>query len=121
MDIQSLSSTVPTAVMPRQQTAVTETSEAKAQGTNQPLLASNAASAPVRAEQLDSAVKAANDFVSGVNHSLLFSVDDETGTSIVKVIDKNTKEVIRQIPSEEMMVIAKALNTIKGLLVHQKA
>ena len=78
-------------------------------------------SAPASREQLDSAVKAANDFVSSVNSSLEFSVDKETDRFVVKVVDINTKEVIRQIPSEEMLNIAKALDTIKGLLIYQKA
>lgn len=78
----------------------------------------NAQSAP---EQLKAAVKAANDFVSLVNNSLEFNVDKDTGMTVVKVIDKNTNDVIRQIPSEEMLAIAKALDTVKGLLLQQKA
>lgn len=72
-------------------------------------------------QQLDEAVQAISDFVSSVNNSLQFSVDDTTGKTIVKVIDSNTQEVVKQIPSEEMLVIAKALDGIKGLLVQQKA
>jgi len=72
-------------------------------------------------KQLDEAVKVVNDFVGLVNNSLHFSVDDDTGKTVVKVIDIGTKELIRQIPSEEMLAIAKALDGIKGLLLHQKA
>ena len=72
-------------------------------------------------EQLKEAVKATNDFVSLVNNAVEFSLDDDTGMTVVKVIDKGTKEVIRQIPSEEMLAIAKALDTVQGLLVRQKA
>lgn len=72
-------------------------------------------------QQLDEAVKAVNDFVKSVNNSLQFSVDGDTGKTVVKVIDSATKEVIKQFPSEEMLAIAKALDGIKGLLVHQKA
>ena len=78
-------------------------------------------SAPVNGQQLDQAVKAVSDFVKLSNKSLLFSVDDATGRSVVKVVDAETKEVVTQIPSEEMMAIAKALDSLKGLLVHQKA
>ncbi|KXB30459.1 hypothetical protein AT959_14095 [Dechloromonas denitrificans] len=62
-----------------------------------------------------------NDFVGTINNSLKFSVDDETGKTIVKVMDVDTKEVIKQIPSEEMIAIAKAVDQLKGLLVQQKA
>lgn len=72
-------------------------------------------------DQLKEAVKATNDFVSLVNNAVEFSLDDDTGITVVKVVDKNTKEVVRQIPSEEMLAIAKALDTVQGLLVRQKA
>ena len=72
-------------------------------------------------QMLDEAVKTVNDFVMTVNNSLQFSIDDDTGVTVVKVIDSATKEVIKQIPSKEMLELAKALDSIKGLLVHQKA
>ncbi|MBI4741810.1 MAG: flagellar protein FlaG [Betaproteobacteria bacterium] len=74
-----------------------------------------------KGQQLDQAVKAVSDFIKQANNSLAFSVDEDSGTTIVKVIDNDTKEVIKQIPSEEMLAIAKALDSIKGLLIHQKA
>jgi Uncharacterized flagellar protein FlaG len=48
-------------------------------------------------------------------------VDGDTGQLVVKIIDRSTKEVIRQMPSEEMMAIAKTLDSIKGLFVTQTA
>ena len=39
----------------------------------------------------------------------------------MKVVDASTDEVIRQIPSEEIISIAKALDKLQGLLVEQKA
>ena len=72
-------------------------------------------------EDVANAVKATNEFVGSINDALQFSIDDETGKTIVKVIDTNTKEVIKQIPSEEMIAIAKALDKLKGLLLQQKA
>ena len=83
--------------------------------------ASEARSEPVSREQLNQAIKATKDFVGSIHSSLDFSVDEDTGSVVVKVIDKETKEVIRQFPSEEMLSIAKALDSIKGLLVKQKA
>jgi len=72
-------------------------------------------------EQLKDVVKAVNDFVKPFNDSLQFSIDKDTGTTVVKVIDTGTKEIIKQIPSEEMLALAKALDQLKGLLVKQKA
>lgn len=72
-------------------------------------------------EELEKATKEMNDFVQTINSSIEFSVDKDTGSTVVKVIDTATKDVLRQIPSEEMLAIAKAIDKVKGLLVHQKA
>ena len=57
-----------------------------------------------------------------------FSVDDKTGRFVVKVIDSQTKEVIRQIPSEEMLAISRHLadsleemDDSRGFLIELKA
>lgn len=72
-------------------------------------------------QQVEDAVKSVNEFLKPINDSIQFSIDDDTGISIIKVIDIATKDVIRQFPSEEMLSIAKAIDQMKGLLVQQKA
>lgn len=72
-------------------------------------------------EELANMTKAVNDFVKPFNNALQFNIDDSTGQTVIKVIDTDTKEVIKQIPSEDMLALAKALDQIKGLLVKQKA
>jgi flagellar protein FlaG len=78
---------------------------------------------PVEAnrQQVEDAAKAVNEFIKPLNNSLQFNIDDDTGKTVVKVIDTATKEVIRQFPSEEMLSIAKAIDKMQGLLIHQKA
>lgn len=72
-------------------------------------------------QQLESAVKAVKEFTQPIANNLEFSLDDATGKTIVRVVDTSTKEVLRQIPSEEMLEIAQALDRLQGLLVRQKA
>lgn len=72
-------------------------------------------------DELAQMTKAVNDFVKPLNSALQFNIDDSTGQTVVKVIDTDTKEVIKQIPSEDMLALAKALDQIKGFLVKQKA
>ncbi len=48
-------------------------------------------------------------------------MDDSTGKTVIKVVDSSTNELIRQIPSEEMLEIARALDRLQGLLIRQKA
>lgn len=76
--------------------------------------------APAR-EQLEAATESVRTFVQPINSNLEFSVDDDTGQLVVRIIDRTTKEVIRQMPSAEMLSIAKALDSIKGLFVKQSA
>jgi flagellar protein FlaG len=72
-------------------------------------------------QELEEAVQQVNDFLKPINDSIQFNLDDDTGKTIVKVVDLATKDVIRQFPSEEMLSIAKAIDKMKGLLVQQKA
>jgi len=111
------------------------TAEPSGMEVRQARTAQNASAAPVQTEQavtrtekvetsrqeLEDAVKAVNDFLKPINNSIQFNLDDDTGKTIVKVIDLATKDVIRQFPSEEMLSIAKAIDKMKGLLVQQKA
>lgn len=53
---------------------------------------------------------------------LRFSVDESTGKSIVRITDPVTREVIQQIPSEQLLAIGKALDRFQqGLLLNRKA
>jgi len=54
-------------------------------------------------------------------NDLEFSVDAESGRVLLRVRDKETQELIRQIPSEEMLAIADALDRLQGLLLKQTA
>lgn len=69
---------------------------------------------------VDQAVQKINDTLQTLSQKLEFSVDKETDAFVVKVVDKETKEVIRQIPSEEMLNLAKALDKLQGLIIKDR-
>ncbi|TAK89941.1 MAG: flagellar protein FlaG [Burkholderiaceae bacterium] len=75
----------------------------------------------VDTQRLQAAVDQANRFMQGVARNLEFSIDHDSGKTIVKVIDSETQKVVRQIPSEEMMAISRALGRLKGVMVEQHA
>ncbi len=50
-----------------------------------------------------------------------FSIDKNTGKSVVRIMDSNTGKLIQQIPSEQMMEIAQSIGKTQGLLLNQKA
>ena len=87
---------------------------------------SDAPQPPLRVQQPDrdtveAAATSVREVVQPINSNLEFSVNGDTGQLVVKIIDRSTKEVIRQMPSEEMLALAKALDSIKGLFVKQTA
>jgi flagellar protein FlaG len=51
---------------------------------------------------------------------LSFSVDEETGTTVINIIDNETDEVIRQIPPDEILHLKKRMGEIQGLLLDRK-
>ena len=60
-------------------------------------------------EDLDEAVSRLNDFVQSVQRDLEFEVDDDSGRTVVRVIDQQTDEVVRQIPDELALRLAENL------------
>ena len=55
------------------------------------------------------------------NRSVSFTRDQETGTDIIKVIDDNTGNTIRQLPSEELLTFMKNLTRMLGTFLDEKA
>lgn len=66
-------------------------------------------------EQLEKAVVAMNDYVQSINRDLQFSVDEETERTVIKVIDSQSGELIRQIPDEVFLELARKLNDGGGV------
>lgn len=76
---------------------------------------------PSRAE-MEVAVKQMQSFASQiVSRDLNFSIDEASGETVIKVVDPATDEVVRQIPSEEVLRIARSLESGRGFLVETKA
>lgn len=73
------------------------------------------------AVKLDNAVDAINKFLKPVASSLEFSIDQNSGRSIVQVIDTDTKDVLRQFPSKEALAISQELDRYQGMLLKDKA
>ncbi len=75
-----------------------------------------------RTEELSEAVETMRQLVeSKAPNSLQFSIDDATGRTVVKISDAKTGETIRQIPSEEMLELARSLDKMQGMLLEQEA
>jgi flagellar protein FlaG len=85
------------------------------------------ASAPAEAveaatpAQLEQAVGEVNAALQLRSVGLRFEVDADTERLVVKVVDRDSGELIRQIPSEEALRIARVLGRAPGLLMDRSA
>lgn len=77
--------------------------------------------------ELQQAVDVVNQAVALEQRSLSFSIDDVSGRSVIKVIDYETEELIKQIPSEELLKVAQDIKRLQdemgqsvGLLIDNK-
>lgn len=74
------------------------------------------------AAQLKSAMDSINQALKQSNKNLEFTVDTESKDPVVKLVDSETGDVIRQYPSEEALSIARSIDDFQqGMLIKQKA
>lgn len=76
---------------------------------------------PLDATMLEKAVKDLSESAQNLQRSLQFSIDESSGRTVIKVIDKLTQEVIRQIPEEHVLALAARLDKSLGRLVQDEA
>ena len=74
---------------------------------------------PLEREQLEQMAQQLQDFMGEMNRSLQFKVDEDSGRDVIKVLDKNSGEVIKQYPSEEVLSLVSKLSESAGILIDQ--
>jgi len=67
-------------------------------------------------EELSKLVASMQNKVSHLSSELEFSVDDDSGKSIIKVTERATKDVIWQFPSEQALQVTHELDRFKSML-----
>lgn len=72
-------------------------------------------------DPLANAIEAINKMLDPMARGLQFSIDQSTGKTVVKLIDRETNEVLREMPSRELLSIARALDRVQGLLFNGHA
>ncbi len=88
-------------------TAETRANEARAETTR------------LSAAQTQQSLDEINKVMDALSISVQFQVDPDLDAAIIRVVDQQSGEVIRQFPSEEAVRMAKALDNLKGLLFAQ--
>lgn len=82
---------------------------------------SAAGAGPKQSDDIKQAVKDLNSYAQSLSRDLHFSIDETSGETVIKVMDHESGELIRQIPSEELLAIAHSLESAQGLLLSTKA
>lgn len=72
--------------------------------------------------EVQRAVDSLNKTLKQTNNNLEFSVDNDTKKLLVKLVDTETGDVIREFPSQEALAIARSIDRFQqGLLIKQQA
>ena len=71
-------------------------------------------------EKLQKATAQLNELMKNGQRSLNFSVDDVSNKVIVKVVDRSTSELVRQIPTKEALELAEHIEGMMGLIFNRQ-
>ncbi|RTR39332.1 flagellar biosynthesis protein FlaG [Shewanella canadensis] len=72
-------------------------------------------------EELQNLVEDLSSMMSVMRKGLAFKIDEHSGTNVVSVMDIESGDLIRQIPNEEALKLARKLTEVTGLLMQTEA
>ncbi len=72
------------------------------------------------AAQIQAAVVSLNQSAQFLNRGVTFSIDQSTKETVVKVVESGTGTVIKQIPSQQALAIAQAIDSMQQGMLHQQ-
>ena len=76
---------------------------------------------PPTKEQVEQVAARVKDLLRGTASRLEIEIDPDLHKAVIKIFNGESGEIIRQIPSQEILDLAKNLNEPKGLLVRERA
>ena len=72
-------------------------------------------------EKLEQAAARIKDVLRGTTSRLEIEIDSDSHKAVIKILNGESGEIIRQIPAQELLDLAKHLDEPKGLLVEERA
>ena len=69
--------------------------------------------------KIQEAMKILNEKLASKDNSIQFRVDETLDRSIITVVNDKTGEVVRQLPTDEMLQAARNIESLKGILVKE--
>ena len=80
-----------------------------------------APTAALAAQAVKKAVSDANEALRSFSQAVEFEYDSDADVTVIRLVDTQDNKVLRQIPSPEMLDIARALERMQTMLVRGKA
>lgn len=111
----------PVMVSTQSNAEATAPAQANVRSATAPVESVTATQSELNDAELQKAVEHINRTLDIERNSLQFEVDADTGKTVVRLIDKHTGDVLRQVPSEEVLAIARAIPPISGALIKDTA
>ncbi|NOX34968.1 MAG: flagellar protein FlaG [Deltaproteobacteria bacterium] len=87
------------------------------EGPQRPDLSKEIKPSEVSRKDVEGMVETLKDLTKTIQTKLDFSVDESTNDFVVKVIDKDTNEVIKQIPPESLLKLQEKMQELTGFLL----
>ena len=110
-----------TAAVARPQTENEKEGESGGSGSQQQqAAASRQAQVQQQSEQLKKAIAEMNKKINNSNEEAVFGVHEDTNRIMIKIMDKETKEVIKEFPPEKTLDMIARIWEMAGILVDQK-
>lgn len=108
--------------------AVAQQGAARAEAASNKISVVRSASAPsvqemasATRESVEAAAVKIQNFVSSMSRDLSISVDSGSGKAVIRVVDPRSNEMVRQIPGEEALRLARTIDFLSSMLVSQNA
>ncbi len=119
-DGQTVNVDTTTASVTRPQTENENESESGGSGSQQQAATSRQAQAQQQSEQLKKAIAEMNRKINNSNEEAVFGVHEDTNRIMIKIMDKETKEVIKEFPPEKTLDMIARIWEMAGILVDEK-
>ncbi|WP_085298137.1 flagellar protein FlaG [Cognaticolwellia mytili] len=80
----------------------------------------NVENTTISSKQLEKVAQQLQEFVGGMNKGLEFLVDKDSGRDVIKVIDRESGDTVKQYPSEEVLGLIAKLSEVTGLFINSE-
>lgn len=75
---------------------------------------------PPLKDEVEKTTRELNSYMDELKTSLGFSINEKTKELMVNIINRDTKEIIKQIPPKELMTIREKMAELAGILLNER-